>query len=86
METYDVALISALLGGVAGFWLCKFKTSSDRALDYARGHSDATNALWPYIIRGWVNELAALRRVEPSASPAGSDSDGAGQPVQKTVV
>ena len=68
METYDVALISALLGGVAGFWLCKFKTRSDRHFDYARGHGDATNALWPYIIRGWVNELAALRSHDATAA------------------
>jgi hypothetical protein len=81
METYNVATISAILGSVAGFWFCKFKTRSDRHYDYARGHSDATNALWPYIIRCWVNELAALRSVKPTASAAGSDGGGAGQDV-----
>ena len=80
MEIYDVAIISSLFGGVAGFWFCKFKTNSDRDFDYARGHSDAANALWPYIRRAWRIELAALH-VKPTAGAASGDSDSTGRSV-----
>ena len=76
METFDAVTLffaGVSLGIIIGNWICK---RTDVPLAYERGRADGINALWPFVVRGWIKDLQFNRITSARGETnGGADSD-----------